>query len=275
MKAASSYVKCGRLKVQGWLSRGACDMIMRVADAQLQHHVTGNVAEIGVHHGRLFILLRLLTRSDEKAVAIDLFEDQQSNVDRSGEGDYGKLMANIARHVGTTERTVVHKGDSTKLTGDVVKQIAGGPIRLFSVDGGHTEQITKHDLETAQQSLAKGGVVILDDCFNGGWPGVVSGALRFLDTMPSICPFAIGANKTLFATREYCPVYSAALNVASAKITTHDFLGHEVLCLDYETSPGVILWLRQTDWWKHVKDTRQGQRLKRFYTKLLTLRRRT
>src|SRR5262249_8679613 len=131
------------------------------------------------------------------------------------------------------------------------------------------------DLETAEQSLAKGGVVILDDCFNGGWPGVVSGAVRFLDTSPSICPFAIGANKTLFAAREYCPVYTEALMVAPAKVTTHDFLGHEVVCLDYETSPSVIRRLRKTEWWKRVKDTKQGQRLKRFYTRLQTLRHRT
>lgn len=272
MTTVARYVRSGRRRVEGWLSSGACDMILRIAEAQRVGRVVGNVAEIGVHHGRLFILLHLLAHPDEKAVAIDLFENQEANVDHSGEGDYTKFMKNVARHVGTTSRTIVHKGDSTKLTGEMIKRMAGGPIRLFSVDGGHTEQITKHDLETAQDSLSMGGVVILDDCFNGGWPGVASGALRFLATSPAIRPFAIGANKTLFAAPDFCSRYREALSSSWAKIVTHEFLGHKVSCLDYEAYMNVVLRLRQTEWWQHIKNTETGAWLRRSYTKVQSMR---
>jgi hypothetical protein len=272
MSTFERYVRSGRRSVEGWLSRGACEMILRIAEAQLVERVMGNVAEIGVHHGRLFILLHLLARPEEKAVAIDLFEEQDANIDDSGKGDYQKFMKNVARHVGTESRIIVHKGDSTKLTGEMVRQMAGGPIRLFSIDGGHTEQITKHDLETAQDSLSTGGVVILDDCFNGGWPGVISGTLRFLDATPTIHPFAIGANKTLFAAPKFCAKYREALSSASAEITTHYFLGHEVTCLDYETYTSVILRLRQSAWWQHTKNTRMGAQLKRTFAKVQSMR---
>jgi hypothetical protein len=58
----------------------------------------GGIAEIGVHHGKLFILLYLLGRPPEKAVAIDLFEDQHFNIDLSGSGDLAKFRRNLARH---------------------------------------------------------------------------------------------------------------------------------------------------------------------------------
>jgi hypothetical protein len=272
MTRVARYVRYGRRSVEGWLSRGACDMILRIAEVQRAERVIGNVAEIGVHHGRLFILLHLLARPEETAVAIDLFEDQEANIDNSGNGDYLKFMENVARHVGVKSGTIVHKGDSTKLTGEMIKRMAGGPIRMFSVDGGHTETITKHDLETAQDSLSKGGVVILDDCFNGGWPGVVSGTLRFLDAAPAIRPFAIGANKTLFAAPDFCALYREALSSSLAKITTHDFLGHKVTCLDYEAHVGAILWLRHTAWWQHIKNTGMGAWLTRTYAKVQSLR---
>jgi hypothetical protein len=51
--------------------------------------ITGNVAEIGVHHGRLFILLYLLTSPDERALAVDLFSGQERNIGSSGHGGPG------------------------------------------------------------------------------------------------------------------------------------------------------------------------------------------
>ena len=43
--------------------------------AQRAKQVSGAVAEIGVHHGKLFIGLRLLQRPGDKSVAIDIFGD--------------------------------------------------------------------------------------------------------------------------------------------------------------------------------------------------------
>src|SRR5277367_6047361 len=64
------YYSTGRLGVQGWLSAGACRMITSVDRVQKRLDVKGNVAEIGVHHGRLFILLVLLCREGETGLAI-------------------------------------------------------------------------------------------------------------------------------------------------------------------------------------------------------------
>ena len=54
-----SYLRRGHKYVQGWLEPGASEMIVSVDRLQRELAVTGNVAEIGVHHGRLLILLYL------------------------------------------------------------------------------------------------------------------------------------------------------------------------------------------------------------------------
>jgi len=73
----------------------AANMIATLSAVQEAQRVSGNVAEIGVHHGKLFILLYLLARGDERAVAVDLFADQTRNVDQSGAGDLDKFRVNL------------------------------------------------------------------------------------------------------------------------------------------------------------------------------------
>jgi hypothetical protein len=261
----------GRRTVEGWLSYGACQMIIGVSRAQHSLGVTGNVAEIGVHQGRLFVLLALLAQEGEEALAIDLFEQQEFNLDKSGAGDLSKFRANVRRHTGR-RAPLVHRGDSTILTGEAVKAIAGGPIRLFSVDGGHTEEITLHDLETAEASLATGGVIILDDCFNGGWPGVISGTCRFLkDGHRRVVPFAIGCNKTFFAEPSFAKEFRLAMTRAPmARFVEQRFFGHAITCFDYETP--LTNLIRASGLWKTIKTTQIGLLLKDVYAKVSALR---
>lgn len=47
--------------------------------------IFGSVGEIGVHHGKFLIPIIGNALAGEPAVALDLFEDQSSNVDVSGE----------------------------------------------------------------------------------------------------------------------------------------------------------------------------------------------
>ena len=111
--------------------------------------------------------------------------------------------------------------------------LADGPIRLFSVDGGHTEQTVFSDMRLAEATLAEGGVVIADDVFNPQWPGVCVGTLRYLDRGGALVPFMIGFNKVLFARSRYCSEYRNAIEAAfchrkSIDIQSSVLAGHEV-----------------------------------------------
>ena len=93
-----NYIRRGKFYVDGWLRTEAAQIVVALTERQRSLGVAGGIAEIGVHHGKLFILLYLLGQASEKAVAIDLFEDQHLNVDQSGSGDLAKFRSNLERH---------------------------------------------------------------------------------------------------------------------------------------------------------------------------------
>lgn len=226
------YRNVGYRFVTGFLEPGNLPVLEVLDAAQRARDVTGAVAEIGVHHGRLFIGLHLLQRGSGTSVAIDLFEDQDLNVDKSGHGDSAKFVSNVELW-STMDGVVLHRGDSTKLTPEVLLEKSGGPIRFFSVDGGHTEEIVYSDMQLAEQTLAEGGIVIADDVFNEQWPGVAVGTLKYLADGAKLEPFAIGFNKVLFTQPEFCDHYRAELRRAftdGSRIQTQAtvFAGHDV-----------------------------------------------
>ena len=227
------YLRHGQKFVNGWLVPGAVKMLLELAKAQDATGIKGNIAEIGVHHGKLFILLALLARNREKAVAIDLFGDQDRNVEHSGKGDLDKFQANVKRHTGGRP-VVVHQGDSTELTSAALIQLGGGAFRFISVDGGHTPEITASDLATSEGALLPGGIIILDDCFNELWPGVSEGVYRYFSSAQrSIVPFATGGNKTFFCAPEYAARYIEVLHPLPARVATRSFLESRILCCDF------------------------------------------
>lgn len=209
------YRFVGHRAVQGWLQPEVLTVLQAIDSTQRAGGVTGSVAEIGVHHGKLFIALHLLQRAGERSLAIDVFGDQDLNIDNSGKGDMAIFRSNVERW-SSLDGVVTHQGDSTQLTADTLLDRAGSPVRLFSVDGGHTEQIVLSDMRLAEASLAQGGVVIADDVFNPQWPGVAVGTLRYLDHGGRLAPFIIAFNKVLFAEPEYCSKYRSAVEAAFA-----------------------------------------------------------
>lgn len=177
-----------------------------LVEEQRRCGVTGSLTEIGVHHGRFFIGLHLLSAPSEKSLAIDLFDDQATNIDSSGKGDKATFLRNLQRFGGGDEGLQILACDSTNLTGvDVLDRV--GPVRLFSVDGGHTAEIVASDMHLAAEVLTDGGIVIGDDVFNDQWPGVAEGTLRFLDSSSDLVPFAIGFNKVLFTNPPHADAY--------------------------------------------------------------------
>ena len=198
-----TYLKRGYRKVGGWLFPYSATFINSLLDLQLEAGVRGAVGEIGVHHGKLFILLALGRRSDEAAFAIDVFGDQHLNADDSGSGDRGIFLANTRRWLVTeTGRLDVLQRSSLDVRPEDILE-RSGPVRVVSIDGGHTEECVINDLMLMQSVLAPKGVVILDDHFNEFWPEVSSGVARYLhDPAARLRPFAITPNKTYFTAAE-------------------------------------------------------------------------
>jgi hypothetical protein len=205
----SRYAATGHHRVEGWLPDIAVAILLNLAGQQSSRGIRGPVCEIGVHHGRLFILLHLLTRGQELAAGWDLFEHQDENVDRSGRGDKSRLLENLHEHGCDLARVRIETANSLTLTRELILRTCGGQPRLFSVDGGHTADITFSDLRLAAESIQAGGLIVLDDFFNESWPGVAEGTCRYMAEPPlPLYPVVIGGNKFVFcgdaeAAREY------------------------------------------------------------------------
>lgn len=185
-----------RNKVEGWLERSAAAALVVVAEElNLEDRP---VTEIGVHHGKLALLLACLTGG--RLVGYDLFGRQHENIDRSGQGDRETFLRNGATYAPRAEVTAIEI-NSHDLTPDRIIADCGARPVLFSVDGGHTEETTFNDLALAADAMADDGIVILDDVYNEAFPAVAFGLYRFMQERPGrLTPFFIGGNKMFFAS---------------------------------------------------------------------------
>jgi len=206
-----AYLNRGYRSVGGWLFPYSATFIDEIGALQAQSGITGAVGEIGVHHGKLFILMALRRAAGENAIAIDIFEDQHLNLDGSGAGDRAIFEGNLRRWLGRSDDVAVLQRSSFEVTpSDILDSV--GPLRLASIDGGHTEDCVINDFGLIESVLAPRGVVILDDYFNEYWPDVASGVARYLlDPAARLRPFAITPNKTYFTFAGDVAFYRSAL----------------------------------------------------------------
>jgi hypothetical protein len=227
------YRRVGQRRVQGWVDPESFDVVRALSDQQDVDGVRGAVAEIGVHHGRLFIGLQLLVPPGTPAVAIDLFENQADNTDLSGKGDRARFEANV-RAWGDWDAVRVHSVNSRSVTPAELQDWAAGRIRLFSVDGGHTADLVASDLRLAEATLADGGVVVVDDVFNPEWPGVATGTYAHLAAGSALVPITVAYDKVYFTNSEAAADrYRAAMERAfepllRAKVKESAFAGFPV-----------------------------------------------
>jgi hypothetical protein len=107
--------------VEGWLSKTTAYLSHHLMVYQTSIGMRGNVCEIGVHHGKYFYALATGLVSGEKAVAIDLFENQEENIDQSGAGNRDIFLEN-ARKYFEESAVVPITANSTKLKPEAITE---------------------------------------------------------------------------------------------------------------------------------------------------------
>lgn len=173
--------------------------------------IQGCTGEIGVASGGVFVPLALCCRPDEYAVAIDIFDQAALNWDPGGgSSSLAEFRRILAGMVGGEERVRYIQGDSFFLRSDVVRAVTDGTgFRLFSIDGAHSAHHTVGDLRLAGELVTRGGIVMLDDIQNWGWPGVITGFARYmlLGDHQRLVPFFLYGNKLLLTTPSHREFY--------------------------------------------------------------------
>ena len=213
-----------------------CDLIQR------RLGVSGSVAEIGIFLGDYFCMLASCAdpRHGEVAVAIDLFLDQHLNVDGSGAHD--KSIEWHREHFNNRVQSGVEslwiKEDSLKLHPAKLQKLGVGECRMVSIDGGHEHYHVTSDLATAASLMPHGGIAIVDDYTNQGWPAVAEGVARYflLSSFQPLSPFMIGSNKLLLTTTSmHCEVFQNAksiLDEGGIRFKVKKLFGSDVIVLE-------------------------------------------
>jgi hypothetical protein len=211
-RTVERYLNRGMRSVEGWLDPFSARVIARISQFQRLHGIGGSSGEIGVHHGKLWFILHLTAAPDEHCFAIDLFSEQERNVDGSGRGNLERFEANLRRHSREAGNVHIWQTSSLDVSAiDLVHRI--GRTRLFSIDGGHSAECTINDLLIADGASMATGVVVLDDYFNPHWPGVSCGAADyFARADATLRPFAITPNKIFLARPAHHEFYRAELS---------------------------------------------------------------
>ena len=225
--ALGAYAMAAVESVAGMLQSGSISVLWSLAELQDAFAVTGDVAEIGVHHGRLFIMLCLALNPGERAHAVDIFGDPPG----SNQADRDQFLANLARFHIAPEHFDLAVQDSRTLIQGQWPERAAGYIRLVSVDGDHRRDAVLRDLALAASSLNEGGVIIADDLFNPWYPTVTEAVYEFFWRQPGDMeplafiaangPVETGAAKLLMARSAFAARYKAGL-----KLLNQDDLKH-------------------------------------------------
>ncbi|WJK33679.1 class I SAM-dependent methyltransferase [Solwaraspora sp. WMMA2065] len=164
----------GRDDVEGWLYPTDAHLMSVVNDLQVDRGFRGDVLEIGAYKGKSAILLGFFPEAGESLTVCDIFDSGAPVSDgnaRENTAFYPGLLQtdfekNYLRFHDRLPR--VHVGPSEEL-GEIV---APGSCRLVHIDGGHTYEVARADMETARRALGPAGIVVVDDWSSAHIPGV-------------------------------------------------------------------------------------------------------
>lgn len=204
--------------IEGWLALANVYMVARLSKLQHEAGIFGTVGEIGVHHGKFTAALSGFAHPTEDTVAVDLFGDQDQNIDGSGHGDLHYFRQNLEK-LSLWEGTFAHQANSLELVAQDFSQYQH--FRMLSVDGGHTYETTLNDLLLACNIISEGGIIILDDFINTGWLGVAAGVFDFILSQETLVPFLWLDKKLFLTTRGHHGSYVSFLRQLDPDLCNH------------------------------------------------------
>jgi len=242
------YCRSEYKTINGWLHQLDAELFLHFLQFQSRSGIVGATAEIGVHHGKSFVPLCLALTGDEKALCIDIFEDQALNKDRSGFGSRAILEKNLARFQAPMDRVSILASSSFDVSAEQIRGLVG-EVRFFSVDGGHWRDIVVNDLNLAAAVLHQGGVIALDDFLHKEWPDVTHG---FFDWYAAggaeFGPIAISQGKLYLAHRRVQQTYLDSIyanETLNARVwKTYEFLDTKVPIL-IQRYPAFVVALKR------------------------------
>lgn len=199
--------------IEGWFSPNAAKMLSFMNQFQIDSGIRGNFFEIGVHHGKMSVILGSLVNPDERLGVCDLFGVQEENISHSGDGSLDHFLRHWDSLFPSRESLTVFSKNSNQLSLEETSR----NCRVFSIDGGHSSKETFDDLVLASKATLQDGLIVLDDFFEPGFPGVAEGACRFFEAHPNFVPLLFVGGRMFICQESAYAKYLGALQSDSFK----------------------------------------------------------
>ena len=210
MQPLKDYLAGPFAKIQGWCQPHLWQSIQPIHEFQAARGLNRPIAEIGVHRGKFFIGLLKTKNAPKGNLAIDLFDKQEFNLDKSGNGNAAEFEANLAECGIARESVEMMPADSLTLGDGDLRKIGEtcGEFSFFSVDGCHLAEHTLSDIRLAMPLTAPEGIIFVDDYYHPNWPGVQEGVAKLYFTdMPRFVPLLYSSGKLFLAHLSYHAMY--------------------------------------------------------------------
>jgi hypothetical protein len=195
--AVDHYLDGGYEQVVGMSGRFAAAMAGQMMRLQTEAGVGGAFAEIGAFEGRFFIAMAHALAPGERALGMDVFN-------WPNEGVEGRFNANCDRHgIGPDRRTSWKIDSGTTVPEALLEKLGGQRVRLFHIDGDHSQAALTHDLKLANATMADGGLIVLDDMLHPGYPTLMIAVDAFLKRHADWTVLAVIDRETIVAATKF------------------------------------------------------------------------
>lgn len=217
------YLRTGYTAVRGMSSRFAAAISAWCLTHQTTLGIRGHFAEIGTFQGRYFIAQALALEPGERALGIDLF-------DWPSAATYDIFVENCRRWAVPEDRMVVWKADSTALNAVALRRKLGrGDVRFFHIDGDHSPEPLRRDLDLALAVMHPKGLICLDDMLHPGYPFLVTTVERWLIDNPSMRLMCVIDREDIVAAPKFLICHLDAVPLYENDLMSHFSRYHFVL----------------------------------------------
>ena len=187
--------------VFGWCYAEAAWLTCWLLNAQ---EAAGHVApalEIGVYRGKfLSAIYQNNRRRNLPTYGLDTW----------GDSDLAQTLEEVADAVGHRDQLYLGWADSTKLDAESLSRIVrGAGLGFVSVDGDHSADAVRSDLNLVSSLVERWGIIAVDDFLNSRAISVGEGVYRFFHLdRPELLPFCYCMNKLFLARPEFVQSYA-------------------------------------------------------------------
>jgi len=176
--------------IEGWFYGRDAFTFIALHQIQRASGISGDLAEVGVYHGKSLGLIATFRAKDEHVYGFDLFQPPAS-LERTSD--------TIIKATGSTEGVSLLAMNSQLVQSDELERLVPRPLRFLHIDAGHEYEEALSDLRKFSARMSDTGVLAIDDFYIREFPGVCAAAHEFIRESDFV-PF-FGSNVKLYLCR--------------------------------------------------------------------------